>query len=160
MLVDMVIWLIDSSTPCAVVCETSLSSTKSVISLRCGPETTTSITMRKHNISQKIGTITSLSQTLQKLKKKFLIDAHYKTWPVFLTSNVFSERSSGCWLFVISPHNKSNKQTNMYNTHSFPYCMMSNDNETFTKIFVKNFPLSVKKASISVTWWKFPLTRT
>ena len=32
---------------------------------------------------QKIGTITSLSQTLQKLKKKFLIDAHYKNWSVF-----------------------------------------------------------------------------
>ena len=42
MLVAMVISLIDSSTQCAVVCETSLSSTKLVISLRRSPETTTS----------------------------------------------------------------------------------------------------------------------
>ena len=33
--------------------------------------------------NQIFGTITSLSQKLQKLKKNFLIDAHYKTWAVF-----------------------------------------------------------------------------
>ena len=45
--------------------------------------------------NQIFGTITSLSQTLQKLKKKFLMDAHYEI-QYFLTSHVFSELFSGC----------------------------------------------------------------
>ena len=51
--------------------------------IKISPHRSDLLSIRKQYCNEIFGTNTSWSQKLPKLKKKLLIDTHYKTWAVF-----------------------------------------------------------------------------